>query len=110
MPVVESKAGRSRVPKSSASAQQASVAGQLVAREQPAEVADGDLEVLDVDVSIEREIFDDELARRAASSLKPMMMSVSSESTGVIRSGSPYQSCGFFVSGLSSSCPHAWRS
>src|SRR5687767_5920303 len=39
-----------------------------------------------------------------------MMMKVDSVSTGVISNDSlPYQSRGFFETGSTSSCPHAWR-
>ena len=59
-------------------------------REQTAEQTNRDLEVLHVHVAIEREVFDDELARLVASSSNFMRMSVSSVSTGVMSSDCPY--------------------
>ena len=62
-PVGESNAGSSRVPRSSASASSRAVAAEFVARQQPAQQPDHDLEVLHLDIRIEREPRDDEFAR-----------------------------------------------
>ena len=62
IPVGELNAGSRRVAEIVGQLQQALVAGELITAEQPAQQANGDLEILDVDVLVERELLVDELA------------------------------------------------
>ena len=72
--------------------QQPLVATELIAAEQTSQHADGDFEILHVNIFVEGEVGSDQFARFVGLRVEPMMIIVSRASTGVISNGSWYQS------------------
>ena len=83
--------------------QQLRIVGGLILAEQAAKAADGDLEILDVDVLVEGEVLVDVLLRFSGLLIRPMSSMVSRPSIWLMCNETPYQSCGFFESGISAS-------